>query len=592
MSRRPSPTSPAKAVDWHDLPRGDGSRRARRLSTAKARRSWRGRRRDRVYVRRRIVVGLGATLALVALAGAFVVLLPRPVVRSTDSAGRSTATTTEAAGGRPSSGADSQVAGAERYREPGWIADENAKEGTASWQVGADPAVWSLISGFADRTSVDLGDSFVLRVSTGAPTFRVEAYRMGFYAGLGGRLIWSSDTLTGVAQPPAVVDESTGMAEAPWSPSLTVQTDVSWPPGQYMLKLISADGGANHVPIVVRDDQSHAALVMMSAVTTWQAYNEWGAANLYTGAGGPTDDENRSRVVTFDRPYWNNGSGHFFGGEFELVNEIESLGLDVTYWTSVDLHQRPEALSNHRALLSLGHDEYWSTAMRAGAESARDSGVNLAFLGANAVYRRIRLEDSPLGPNRREVNYRSAAEDPLAGVEDEEVTTSWREPPDPRPESELIGDYYECNPVEADMVVVDPEAWVFEGTGVTDGAVFPGLVGNEYDRVTPEAPTPENIEVLAHSPVTCRGIASYADMTYYTAPSGAGVFATGTLWWIRHLTQPCPDATVSADCQVRRITENVLRAFAEGPAGEQHPSVGNLDALGIHAGYVSPTPGG
>ena len=39
----------------------------------------------------------------------------------------------------------------------------------------------------------------------------------------------------------------------------------------------------------------------------------------------------------------------------------------------------------------------------------------------------------------------------------------------------------------------------------------------------------------------CRGRASFADVTYYTAPSGAGVFATGTLWWERQLGPLCRD---------------------------------------------------
>ncbi len=569
-----------------------------------AREAWRHRRRDRVHTRRRVAVATVVVLLLAAQGAGVLALRPWSLVRWTDdpspldlaSATTATTGTADHTAGADGPGSATSVATdsdpTEKYRRPGWVVEENATPGTADWQVGEDPAAWDSISGFADHTSVDLGESFVLRVSTIASTFRVEAYRMGFYAGKGGRLIWSSDPQPGVLQPPPVVDEATGTRECDWAPSLTVTTDASWPPGQYVLKLIADDVGASLVPIVVRDDRSHAGLVLMSAVTTWQAYNAWGGADLYNGPGGATDDENRSAVVSFDRPYADNGSGHLFGGEFELINEIEALGLDVTYWTDIDLHLHPELLRNHHALLSLSHDEYWSTSMRAGAESARDAGVNLAFFGANAVYRRIRLEDSPLGPARRIVNYRSAAADPMSGVNDSEVTTSWREPPDPRPESELIGDYYECNPVEADMVVVNPDNWVFEGTGVSNGSVFPGVVGNEYDRVTPEAPTPDNIEVLAHSPVTCRGVSSYADMTYYTAPSGAGVFATGTLWWIRHLTQPCPDATVSADCQMRRVTENILRAFADGPAGREHPSTSNLDALGIRSGYISPAPSG
>jgi hypothetical protein len=42
-------------------------------------------------------------------------------------------------------------------------------------------------------------------------------------------------------------------------------------------------------------------------------------------------------------------------------------------------------------VISLGHDEYWSPAMRHTVEGARDAGTNLAFLGANAVYWRVRF---------------------------------------------------------------------------------------------------------------------------------------------------------------------------------------------------------
>ena len=54
--------------------------------------------------------------------------------------------------------------------------------------------------------------------------------------------------------------------------------------------------------------------------------------------------------------------------------------------------------------------------MRDGAEDARDHGVNLAFFGANAVFRQIRLEPSPLGAHRRQVGYKSATADPMDGA--------------------------------------------------------------------------------------------------------------------------------------------------------------------------------
>ena len=122
--------------------------------------------------------------------------------------------------------------------------------------------------------------------------------------------------------------------------------------------------------------------------------------------------------MSFDRPYpqtWASGAADFVGNEFPLLFHLESLGLDLTYWTDVDLHAQPELLANHRCLFSLGHDEYWSTAHAPGRRSRpAPTGVNLAFLGANACYRQIRLQPTSVGPNRLQVCYKDAAEDPIA----------------------------------------------------------------------------------------------------------------------------------------------------------------------------------
>src|SRR5207302_31796 len=137
----------------------------------------------------------------------------------------------------------------------------------------------------------------------------------------------------------------------------------------YLLKLVAASGQEQYVPLTVRDDTSRAAFVVQNSVTTWQAYNTWGGYSLYQGSQG--DFDQRARVVSFDRPYGiGDGSGDFLGNELPLVSLMESLGLDVTYWTDVDLHERANLLVNHKALLTLGHDEYWSRAMRDGAMAA------------------------------------------------------------------------------------------------------------------------------------------------------------------------------------------------------------------------------
>ncbi|HEX8770715.1 MAG TPA: N,N-dimethylformamidase beta subunit family domain-containing protein [Acidimicrobiales bacterium] len=464
-----------------------------------------------------------------------------------------------------------------------WVVAENQKPGTTDWQVRG-PINNGNIEGFADTTSINRGGSVRLFVSTDSRGYHVEAYRMGYYGGRQGRLVWRSPNLGGSRQAAAVVDSTTKMVEAKWHPSLTLSVDATWPPGDYLIKLVADNGFQQFVPLTVRDDSSHAPLLMMNAVTTWQAYNKWGGHSLYEGQSRPTAQflpEQRSQVVSFDRPYVNDsGAGDFLGNELPLVTLVESLGIDVTYATNVDLHQRPELLAQHKALLTLGHDEYWSLEMRQAVERARDGGTNIAFLGANAVYRAIRLGPSDIGANRREINYREARADPLSGKDNSRVTVSWRDPPLNRPESALVGTYYDCNPVKGDLVVADPSAWIYAGTGLAAGDRLKNVVGPEFDRYDKSAPQPPGpVQVLAHSPVRCHGKATFSDMTYYSTPSGAGVFATGTNWWISRLGPACAPGDC-VDAKVVQITENVLKLFAAGPAGQSQPSVSNLSRLG------------
>ena len=455
------------------------------------------------------------------------------------------------------------------------IRDENARAGTTDWQIPQDGAVWEKVRGFVNRTSIAVGESLDLYVGTSGTAVAATVFRMGHYGGLGGRQVWTSGIVPAKAQPPARVDPKTNMRDAPWTKTLSFATDDGWVPGAYLVKLVSDDGGQSQIPFVLRADRPSDVHIQHD-VTTWQAYNRWGGASLYEGTNG------RSSVVSFDRPYDNSGSGHFLGGVYEIGALVESLGLDVTYSTSLDTHTRPDAVAGHHLWISPAHDEYWSLEMRNGVEAARDAGVNLMFLGANCMFRRIRLDPSPLGHARQVVNHRIATQDPLNGTDPARVTTSWREGPAARPESSIIGTYYESNPVKADLVIADASAWMFAGTGIRDGDRWPDVVGNEYDRVTPEAPTPPTIQVLGHSPVLIKGHRSFSDMTYYTTDSGAGVFSSGTIWFERHLL---PGGT-TYDAQIVAMMTNLLVEMARGPVGRTHPSIPNLGRFGIRAGYV------
>ncbi len=452
---------------------------------------------------------------------------------------------------------------------------ENAKPGTANWRLTNDGAAHD-IEGYLNVTSAQRGESVDLFATTVAPSFTIEAYRMGWYQALGARLIWTSDPIPGKEQAAASLISATNTYEARWDKSTSFTIGSDWPDGSYLLKLVASTGQQRWVPLTVRDDSSTAPYVIMNAVSSWQAYNRWGGCSLYACPGAPGD---RSKAVSFDRPYdiVTDGSGDFIGNELPLVMRAEEAALDATYITSIDLHQRPELMRQHKALLSLGHDEYWSKTMFDGTESARDSGVNLAFFGANAVFRQVRFDGSPVGADRLMINYRSTA-DPIRSVDPKQTTVSFRDAPVNRPEAALIGQQYQCNPVRADMIISQADSWIWANTGLKNGDHLEIGVGSEFDQYIRGQGGPDNVEIVAHSPVNCRGKAGYSDVTYYTAPSGAGVFATGTNYWVSKLMPPeFPETAYNP--KVVTATVNLLTEFGKGPAGQAHPAVPNWQDL-------------
>jgi hypothetical protein len=267
--------------------------------------------------------------------------------------------------------------------------------------------------------------------------------------------------------------------------------------------------------------------------------------------------------------------------ERKLIALAERMGLPLAYATSSDIAADPGLLAGASALVSPGHDEYWSPPERANVTAARDAGVNIAFLGANAMFRRTRLAPTALGPRRLVICYKTSYfQDPMYGRHDELVTSDWREPPDPDPESSLTGTLYESNPADAALVVAQPDSWILAGTGAGPGTSFRGLVGIEYDRVNPVYPVQRPIEIVSHSPLTCRGVRSFSDSAYYTHSSGAGVFNAGTMRWVRSLSgDPGFGIPRQASAFTRRVTANVLRAFAGGPAAAAYPAHDNLRAM-------------
>jgi hypothetical protein len=466
-----------------------------------------------------------------------------------------------------------------------WVIDENSRPGTTAWEITGKPP--GLISGFADHTSAVQGDTVNLYVSTDAATFGVEAYRMGWYGGSGARLVWTSALVSGMKQAKCPVERITNMVScAGWTSSMSLTITADFVPGDYLLKLVGADGQESYVPLTVEDPSSHAAYLVENDIYTWQAWNPYGGYDFYQGLGscpsGVYPVCNRARVVSFDRPYdYGQGAADFLGNEYPLIRFVEQHGLDVTYATSADFESDPTMMLQHRAMLSLGHDECWSYEERQAAVAAEANGVNMIFFGASPILRHVRLESSPIGPLRQEVDYRDSAEDPLdgTGLAREVTGNTWVDPPASWSEIPFVGEGYtgyvlpDVKPVA--YRVYDGDSWLFAGTGLGTGSEIPGLLVSDFDQVMPGM-SPENVQILAHSPMPLDKVQSNvldpaSDTSYYTdTQSKAGVFDTGTVTWI-------PD--LSSSLLVGQMTENLLALFGSGPAGLTEPSVANWKSL-------------
>lgn len=444
--------------------------------------------------------------------------------------------------------------------------------GSNRWRL-TRPATHEQIQGYTDPISGTPGTAARLMVSTTARRYRVQAWRIGGYRGGAGRLVWHSAALRGHERGRPALLPRTNTIVAHWPVSLRLRTR-GWSPGFYLLKLVASTGYQAFVPYTVRSPSMRGRVVLMAPEMDWQAYDNSGGYSLYTAP--PL--QRRSWAVSFDRPQPPPGAGQFLFNVVPVVRLAERLGLPLGYATDVDTATDPSLLAGARAVVSLGHDEYWSVPERRNITRARDAGTNLALLSSNDLYWRVRLRRTATGPARLLIGYKEDARthDPARFSDPAEVTGRWRDGPRREPENSLTGMRYECYPVNTAWRVRSPRWWGYRGTGVSAGTAFPHLVQMEADRVYPVPGTPHPLQIIAYSPYDCQGVPTSSESVYYTVPSGAGVVTFGTQWWPCALQPHCVGLPVRDDRFARQVMRNVLRAFAAGPAGRAHPARDNV----------------
>ncbi|MGX2997358.1 N,N-dimethylformamidase beta subunit family domain-containing protein [Streptomyces sp. JNUCC 64] len=501
-----------------------------------------------------------------------------------------------------------------------------------------------MIEGYVDRESVTAGGVLGLHVSTDAEEFRVRFYRLGReLAYLGESEVYPGSVKAPPPHPDGEPEHASPAAD--WElPRHVFPVPGDWAPGIYLAHLVEGDERrAAAVPLlddggiegyareffVVRPTRpgSHGRVLYKKSTFTRHAYNRSDSegvprsSSLYDnpvyqegGADGP-----RGHKLSLHRPggvidlaYW----------DAPFIAWLERNGYAVEYCTDLDLHQDPGLLDAYDLLLSVGHDEYWSTAMRDHVAAHTARGGNVAFLSANTCWWRVHLTDD-------DTAFVSDTDHHVGDVYPHLPATDLWWAPEPegvgRPENTMTGvsfrnggmwpgDWPGDRPREG-YTVQHADHWAFEGTGLRDGSdggradrlgAGTALIGYECDgaafaydergvaRASGADGTPDSFLILGlylldpvnedlhrfkwghwNCPEREPGITSprAATMGVHTTPGGGTVFTAGTVDW----SVVCGR---ELDPHVVRVTRNVLDRLSQRYGGRDEAGAGDADGAG------------
>ncbi len=250
--------------------------------------------------------------------------------------------------------------------------------------------------------------------------------------------------------------------------------------------------------------------------------------------------------------------------EFPLAYWMEQQGYDLTYCSNTDIHRDYDQLTRVNALLSVGHDEYWSMEQFEHVKRGIEEGLNVAFLSGNTCCFVSPLTPSTDGRHDRVLTRAGC----FGGLSKEEAGRMGPFPMEGPDESEIIGarTVIPFNGSD-DWRVSDSESWLFEGTSMKNGDGIPGLVGWEFHG--DPAPIPGLKIVAEGHAINAGGETAHWTSTLYPGKKGNWVFNASTIWWAQGLSTP-PGHMLpyshfgrphGPDERVQRITRNLFERF-------------------------------
>jgi hypothetical protein len=492
------------------------------------------------------------------------------------------------------------------------IVTENQLPGTPASQWDLSGPGSTTLQGFTTDISVNHGSTVYFKIQSGTNNWRIDIYRLGYYQGNGARLVTTFNMTHAQSQPAPVTNSATGEVDAGnWAVTAAWAVPASAVSGVYIAHLVDQTNTSNenHIPFIVRADESTSNLLFQTSDTTWHAYNGWGGANFY-GGNGPGGDSapGRAYKLSYNRPIATRDSvgtyagpqDFLFGAEYAAIFWLEQNGYNVSYMAGVDTARYPSLLRQHTIFTSTGHDEYWDTTARANIEAARGAGLNLVFMSGNEVYWKTRWEPSIDGNNTpyrtlvcyKETRY-NAPLDPLDASPTWTWTGTWR---DPRfsppadggyPENALTGTIFQVDGWVSDAIQVPyPMSalrfWrntqnVSQLTSGQTWTLPQNYLGYEWDASPDNGFAPpglidlssttlaENTYLLDYGSTTGTGTATH-NLTMYRDPtSGALVFGAGTVFWSWGLSDEHDSSPTPTDPNVQQAVVNLLADMGVQP---------------------------
>ena len=422
-------------------------------------------------------------------------------------------------------------------------------------QSDADDAleVW----GYADRMSYRAGEVVRLHVSATRASYSLKVFRDGAVP----ENVFERTGLPGTRH---AVPGDAYASGCGWPVALEIPVEEHWKTGLYIVVLRIEDGRdlfESDAFFVVRNtSREREGIAFVLTTSTLIAYNDWGGANHYRGLGNDPREDIASPVLSTQRPlgrgflrkpaeapreshsfdppigwqprypsyewarlhdYCRHHADSFWATYerlFAVWAEENGYGLD--YLTQHDLHFDPDCLDGYRALVIVGHDEYWTWEMRDRVDAFVDAGGGLARFGGNFLWQ-VRLSDD----GHTQSCYRVPGADPLSDANPRRTTTVWDCTLIDRPAAATMGltgmsGVYNRYGVAAPrssggFTVYRPDHWAFEGTDLYYGDLLGGTPVNiatfELDAVeytfrrglpypTFEDGAPESLEILAMAP--------------------------------------------------------------------------------------------